>query len=370
MKKNIIFVRLQEFPPNSSIDMYYYAKYLGMSDQFDIDVIVGEKKEKIKLANTKIHETWLAQKNNFITLLLFFWRTIQIIKRIKKNKQIDYVYFFSMHPISILIQGYVKYIYKLKTIYDVTSGPIGHNLYAKISYISIKLWIRLSHKYILIDQGLYSKLQLRTKKPYEIIWMGYDEHVFYPQAWVDIFHKQPHEIIFTYIGTLNTERNLDIFIQAFIENIHINHHIKLYFVWSWTWEEKLKHVAQKYINKNIFFLWKKEHSKIPDYINSSDVMVSYIPKVSYFDHQPPTKLIEYLACNKPCIATNTAAQEEILKWYEHLMHQEDIQSTKEKIKYFIQNKDALYKTNYISIVKKYNWWYLVQKISKLILKNI
>jgi hypothetical protein len=41
-------------------------------------------------------------------------------------------------------------------------------------------------------------------------------------------------------------------------------------------------------------------------------MISYIPKMDYFEYQPPTKLIEYLACNKPCIVTNTIAQEEIM----------------------------------------------------------
>jgi hypothetical protein len=41
-------------------------------------------------------------------------------------------------------------------------------------------------------------------------------------------------------------------------------------------------------------------------------LISYVPKVSYFENQPPTKLIEYLACDKPIIVTNTIAQEEIM----------------------------------------------------------
>jgi glycosyltransferase involved in cell wall biosynthesis len=79
-------------------------------------------------------------------------------------------------------------------------------------------------------------------------------------------------------------------------------------------------LSQQYLGKNIFFHGKQEHAKIPDFINSADIMISYVPKVAYFEYQPPTKLIEYLACNKPSLATNTIAQEELLRGYEFLLH--------------------------------------------------
>lgn len=87
----------------------------------------------------------------------------------------------------------------------------------------------------------------------------------------------------------------------------VNKNIKLYFIWSWNWEENLKNISKNYLDKNIFFLWKKDHKQIPDYINSSDFLISYVPKKKYYEYQPPTKLIEYLACNKPVICINTVA---------------------------------------------------------------
>ncbi len=366
MRKNITFIRLQDFPPSSSIDMYYYVKYLSKTWLYNIDVITWKKTSDIDFDNVDIHYTNLDQKNNIKTLFIFMYKSIKQLHKIKKSKKIDYVYFFSMHPISVLIQLYSKYILRLKTIYDVTSWPIWNTLSSKISYLTIKLWILLSDKFILDDKWLYNKLNLKTKKSYEIIWIWYDKEIFYPKKWVNLFNKNENEIIFTYIWTLNNERKLDIFIKAFIESIKTSKNIKLYIIWWWSWEKKLKSISKTYLDKNIFFLWKKEHKKIPDYINSSDILVSYIPKIDYFEYQPPTKLIEYLACNKPVIATNTIAQEEILKWYEKLIHKDDFESTKEKINYFIDNYEYLIKKEYTNIVDWYDWKSLVKSLDNYI----
>jgi glycosyltransferase involved in cell wall biosynthesis len=85
--------------------------------------------------------------------------------------------------------------------------------------------------------------------------MWYDEELFFEKKWLNLFNKKNNEIIFTYIWTLNKERNLDIFIKAFISNLEKFKNIKLYFIWFWNWEENLKNISWKYLNKNIFFLW-------------------------------------------------------------------------------------------------------------------
>jgi len=219
MKKNIVFVRLQEFPPTNSIDMYYYVKYLSKLWEYSIDVITWIKSKKLDFKDVDIHYTDLPQKNNFINQFYFLFRTIKLLHNIKRNKKIDYVYLFSMHPVSVLIQFYSKSILKIKTIYDVTSWPIGNSFYSRISYFTIKIWILLSDKFILDDHGLYDTLNLVTNKKYTDIWIWYDDYLFIENKWIDKFNKKDDDIVFTYIWTLNSERNLDIFIRAFIKNI-------------------------------------------------------------------------------------------------------------------------------------------------------
>lgn len=359
-KKTLVFVQNIEYPQQWAVDVFYYSKYLSKYQDIKIKVIVSKINENITNKNLEIIELWK------INYFLFIIESFFIIKRINKNEKIDYVYFFAQHPFSVILQFFVKYLLNIKTIYDVVSGPIWKWIISKISYFSIKIWINLSDKYILDHIWLYNKLKLKNKKNYDIIWIGYDTDYFYENKNINLFNKKFNDIIFTYIWTLNIERNLDIFLKAFIENINYNKNIKLYFIWYWSWEYKLKNISKEYLDKNIFFLWKKEHKKIPDYINSSDILVSYVPNVDYFEYQPPTKLIEYLACNKLCISTNTIAQKEILNWYDFLIHDDDIENTKEKIKYYIDNIDNLINKDYKILVKDYNWEILVKKIINLI----
>ena len=361
-KKTIIFVQNVSFPQQGAVDIFYYAKFLSREKNIRVKVIVSEINENISSEDLEIIHLW--RINYFSFIIKAFWK----IRKINWVQKIDYVYFFAQHPFSVLLQFFVKYFLKINTIYDVVSGPIWKWFIPFISKYSIKLWVFLSNKYIALDEWLIKKLNLPISKNHEIIWMWYDPELFFKNKNIDLFHRKQKDIIFTYIWTLNTERNLDVFLKAFLENVKENINLKLYFIWIGTGEELLKDLAWKYLNKNIFFLGKIEHKKIPDYINSSDIMVSYVPKVDYFEYQPPTKLIEYLACNKTVIATNTIAQCEILKWFEELIHNDDFESTNEKIKYLsINYKYLSINYTYLSISnERYSWEKLIKKIKELI----
>lgn len=358
--KTIIFIQNIEFPEQWAVDIFYYAKYLSKYEDIKVKVIVSKINEDISNKNLHIIEIW---KINYLSFII---KSFFKIKLLKKENNIEYVYFFAQHPFSVILQFFTKYFLKLKTIYDVVSWPIWKWIIPFISKYTIKLWVKLADKYIVLNDWLISKLHLNTKKSHRIIPMWFDEEIFFEKKWLNLFNKKNDELIFTYIWTLNTERNLDIFIKAFIENIKYYKNIKLYFIWSWNWENNLKNISWKYLDKNIFFLWKKSHHIIPDYINSSDILISYIPKVDYFEYQPPTKLIEYLSCNKLVISTDTIAQQEILKWFEYLIHKDDFEDTKEKITYFIQNFDIINNNNYTSLVERYKWSILVENILQLI----
>lgn len=347
-KKTIVLVQNVEYPQQWAIDIFYYSKYLSYYDDFEVVVIVSKIHDDISSDNLRIIEL---NNKNYIEFVLKAFKAIQ---KINKDSQVEYVHFFAQHPLSVVLQFFVKYLLGLKTIYDVVSGPIWNGFIAKISYITIRIWIFLSYFYVLDHKKLYELLGLKNKKKFCVIWIWYDEETFFESS-SNVIQKENQELIFTYIWTLNKERNLDVFVRAFIDNLKQNHQIRLYFIWYWDGEELLKQAAWEYIDTNIFFLWKRSHNDIPKYINASDILVSYVPKVSYFEYQPPTKLIEYLACNKAVIVTNTYAQEEIMKWKQELLHKDDFESTSEKIWYIVKNFDAIQKNDFSSLAKKYSW---------------
>ncbi len=358
--KTIVFVQNVEYPQQWAVDIFYYSKYLAKDSNYDVKVIVSKINEYISSDNLEVIELW---KINYFSFIL---KSFLRIKKIKNNQQVDYVYFFAQHPFSVLFQFVVKYILRIKTIYDVVSWPIWRWIIPFISKYTIKVGVFLSDKYVVLDKNLISTLKLSKNKPYEVIWMWYNEELFYEKKWLNLFNKKDNEIVFTYIWTLDKERNLDIFINAFIENIKKFHNIKLYFIWFWSWEKELKRVSWEYLNKHIFFLWKQNHKKIPDYINSSDILVSYVPKVDYFEFQPPTKLIEYLACNKPVLVTNTIAQKEIMNWLEYMICKDDFDSLVGRINYLFENINIIKEDNYKILIKDYLWSKLIIKIKKLI----
>ena len=359
-QKTIILIQNVHFPQQGAIDIFYYAKYLSQDPNLRIKVIVAQIDET--LAHPDLELIALGKTN----YLVFVRKAFALIKKIHLQESIDYVYFFAQHPFSVLLQGMVKYLLKIPTVYDVVSGPIGKGFIPWIAKWTIKIWVSLSDRYVVLDQWLITKLRLDKKKSHEIVAMGYDPDFFYEKKWLNLFEKKGDEIIFCYIGTLNTERNLDIFIQAFIQNLAQFPSIQLHFVGYGSGEEQLKWLSQQYLGKNIFFHGKQEHAKIPDFINSADIMISYVPKVPYFEYQPPTKLIEYLACNKPSLATNTIAQEELLKGYEFLLHWDDVESTSKKIRESIDQLDLRKSKNYTMAVNDYRRDLLVERIIALL----
>ena len=359
-KRHIIFVQNVEYPQQWAIDIFYYAKYLSAYDNIKVSVIISKNKYNIWNKNLKIYELW---KINYI---LFIFRSYFTVKNINKNESIDYVYFFAQHPLSVLLQFFVSYTLKIKTIYDVVSGPIWKWLSSWISKKTIQLWVFLSERYVVLDYWLITRLQLTIKKPYEIIWMWYDESLFFENKTASLFDSKDKWITFCYIWTLDARRELHIFIQAFIQNLLIYPSINLYFIWSGNDEQNLKNISKKYLNKNIFFLGLIEHKNIPDYINSADILVSYIPQKDYFDFQAPTKLIEYLACNKVVIATKTSAQKVILWIHEELLHNDDVSSTAWMIRKCIENNNSFQSKNYISLVNGLSWKELLEKMKKFI----
>ncbi len=362
-KKTLIFVQNVWFPQQWAIDIFYYAKYLSRYDDIHVKVIVSTINNDISHPNLEILAVW---NHGYVSFIYKAYRQIQ-----QRHKQhfIEYVYFFAQHPWSVLLQCLIKYTLYIKTIYDVVSWPIGRWILTTIAKYTIKLWVALADRYVVLDQWIQTLLSLPENKKNIIIPMWYDSELFTPNSTVSRIIKKDNEIIFTYIGSLNTERRLDIFLQAFQDAIqHTDRKIALYVIWSWSAESELKTIAWNYLDTHIFFLWSQPHETIPDYINSSDILVSYVPKVSYFEHQPPTKLIEYLACNKPVIATNTIAQVKILEWYEFMLHEDDMVSTYRKIKKIISQFQSIQQGQYNQLIQHLSWKLLCDKLYNFLMK--
>jgi glycosyltransferase involved in cell wall biosynthesis len=360
-KKRIIFVQNVDFPQQGAIDIFYYAKYLARMN-VEVIVICREEKEKLEDQRIQIIQIWNTSYVQFICHAFFR------IRKMAQEKNIDYVYFFAQHPGSVVLQFFVKYILKIKTIYDIVSWPIGNDLLAQIWRYIIRAGVFLSEKFVIDHQGLYRHLWIHSKKPSEIIWIGYDHEKFKPMKKNNIFN-QKDIINFTYIWSMDRKRELVKIIEAFKYILtEYPATVRLNLIWSGNDVDHLKNTAWRYDWKWIYFFGKKPHSSIPDYIHWSDIMVSYVPKKDYFEYQPPTKLIEYLACNKLVMATNTIAQSEILRWYENMLHEDNYEWVVSIIKYNISNIKRTCEQNTQESISDLKWSLLTQKLYNLLFK--
>jgi glycosyltransferase involved in cell wall biosynthesis len=75
----------------------------------------------------------------------------------------------------------------------------------------------------------------------------------------------------------------------------------------------LKNLAQQYEVLNRVKLHSPiPYERVPEFIAMSDVCIVPLPDLPQWRNQCPLKLLEYLAMNKPVIATNIPANQEIL----------------------------------------------------------
>ncbi len=352
MKKNIILIHWVDVPQQWAIDLYYYTKYLLLSSDINVKTIVSNLEiNNNEISKNNFIEIWNNYSKWFLSSFKFICKAFLTIKKINKEEKIDYIHFFSIHPLSVFLQFIVKYLFKIDTIYDIISWPIWKGPIYYISYITEKVWVYLSKKYIVDHKKLIDLLGFNPNKEYIEIWIWTE--IINRNFNKNLIKKENWNIIFMYIWSLNKDRELELLINVF-NNLENN--FKLYIIWKWNDEENLKNKVK---NKNIFFLGYKNHNLIYDYMNLADVLISYVPKKDYFEYQPPTKLLEWLSVWKLVIASNTFAQKEILNWYEELIFEDNYKSLLEKVLWASKNFNKYKKEDFLKIAKKYSWENLV-----------
>ena len=359
MKKNIVLIHWVDVPQQWAIDLYYYTKYLSLSNDINVKTIISNAflwKNDSFLKDSFI-EVWNNYNKWFLSSIKFIYYAFLELKKLNKINKINYVHFFSMHPMSVVLQTLVKYFLRIDTIYDIISWPIWKWPIYYISYFTEKLWIILSKKYIVDHEKLVKLLWFSKNKGHIELWIWCE--IKTNLKYNNILEKKENEIIFMYIWSLNKDRELSTMIDVFNELSNKKDFVyKLIVIWKWNDEINLK---EKILTNNIKFLWYKPHSEIFSYMSYSDVLISYVPKKIYFDYQPPTKLLEWLAIWKPVIVTWTYAQEEIVKEYKWLIFDDNFNSLLEKIINISNELDFYTENKMKKIVENLTWEKLINE---------
>jgi len=130
-------------------------------------------------------------------------------------------------------------------------------------------------------------------------------------------------------------------------------------------------ISKLQVLKNIYFLGKKEHSRLPFFIKYFDVGIIPYLISEYTNNVYPTKLNEYLALGKPVISTQLPEIIEFNKEYKDIVYvSEGKEKFGEHINKAINEDNQILRARRIEVSRDNNWESRIEKMSCLIQEEI
>jgi len=250
------------------------------------------------------------------------------LKEINKEKSIDIIH--CLYPNSALlgavlfkrISPTVKILYDIRSPWidmSVARGSVSRYIapfYSKAAYFSEK---KLSHHadgFIFITEGLKKFYEDKIKldsKPANIIPSGIDIELFRKMASKKIkgdYNLSDQNFIIGYVGGISKTRQLDFALRAFSHISNVKY--RLMFVGEGDDKQNLEKLARELqIQDRVIFTGSVRYEDVPHYISAFDVGLCHLPDVFVFRHSYPMKILEYLACGIPVLASKIEAHENI-----------------------------------------------------------
>ena len=216
-----------------------------------------------------------------------------------------------------------------------------------------------------ISEGVRQSLTL-TGKSSSILPLGADS--FCDKA------KEFKDLHLLYVGTL-TDRHIEQTILG-VKQFCIHHPdvIVNYDIVGdglYNEEEELKLL----VNENGLGEIIRIHGRIPynnlaRFFDKSNVGISYIPKTSYFEYQPPTKTYEYILSGMVCIATSTLANREIVNQDNGVLIEDTPESFEKGLVELFLNRGRYDSSQIKTSLAIYQWSIIVNRDLKPILEML
>lgn len=295
MKKLLIVCR-QQF--GYLVDIYKWCEHL--SDEYQIEVVTFDGKEKIALnrPNVKVH--YVSYKGNKTMrgiryILVALWHMLFF----KGNILVEYFNGCSVFKKLLPWKNMILDIRTLSIKKDEEARTAENNIIKSTS-----------DKYnftTIISEGTRKAISLDESKS-AILPLGADI--------ISTTDKKYDKLRLLYVGTLSgrdihkTIEGLSIYLK---ENSGINIHYDIIGDGYAGELDALKAQADKIgIEKHITFHGFMPHNRITSYLDNCNVGVSFVPITKCYEHQPPTKTYEYILSGLYTIATETFSNKEII----------------------------------------------------------
>lgn len=198
---------------------------------------------------------------------------------------------------------------------------------------------------------------------------GIDPKIFKPFN----VNKSKENYTIIYSKAITKQNGIDYLIKSlkFIKKRFSN--IKLIILGEGPLKEDMKRLAKSIgVRKNVVFLGRVAHHKVPYYLNSSDVYVMPTININGAQETFGISLIEAMACELPVISTAVGGPKEILEEGKRQMGkdvgimipQKDAEAIAEKVIYLLEHPDEARKMGKRArefVLKNYTWDIIAKK---------
>jgi len=242
----------------------------------------------------------------------------------------------------------------------------------------------------------YSKLSLKTSKkvlaytrsmirdfiPHDkivLVTAAADVEKFRPNSMkakvIRVKHNLLQSVVVGYVGTFANWHGIEELIEASVEVIKRLPNVKFLMVGPY-FEKAQKLATKKGVIDSFVFTGPVPYTEVSHYINAADILVApYNPAKSELRRKygigSPLKVFEYMACEKPTVATSVPPVDRIIRNGKNglVVPPGDSKALADAITYLVENpqvRKELGKNARKEVVEKYSWKGFAVKLDRLL----
>lgn len=292
--------------------------------------------------------------------VFFINKFLNSMKNIIKKEKYD-VIVATTDPLIGIISNHYSKKYKVPLIYDLQDNFETYDAY-KLPFVGYfdKKAVKDADIVLSVSNALKKYISKNRSKPIYVIQNGIELDLFKDINKVKSRKKLKLPIkskIIVYIGNVERLKGGQILINSF-KKVRESYP-DTYLLLSGKIDKSIN-IKQK----NIIFREFPKRSEVVLGLNAADVAVLPNPINKFTKYCFPYKILEYMACNTPIVATDVGDISVILKKYkESLCNPDDINDLSKKIITIINKKG---KKDYRSSIVEYEWKNLSKKLDRAI----
>jgi len=388
-KMHICVIQNVELGTTEALSVFLTNIAKGLSSNGAVvDLIVSNASEAPKELVHQVHSIFTTGTKLYSIFdnLKFSITAFFILRRIQKISNLDIIH--CIRPNSSLLGAtlfkvFVKH--DAKIIYNVRSPwidvavlrkhirPVFSWMFKHLAYFSEFVLSKFVWRFVFVSKPLldyYSKMLHLSDSKTIVIPPGVDTEHFVHCPTDEIkkkLRKGPDNIFIGHVGGLSYERDLTFIIEAFKKIFEKDKRYRLVFVGDGPAKDMLQALSNDLgIGEFVIFTGKVVRDDVPKYMSILDIGISHLPDNLAYRCSFPLKILEYLSCKVPVVASDIVAHRDILNSIRGVfLYEFTIDSF---VKTIVQVSKNVSNADYFieSQIQKYNWSVLAERYLRIL----